>query len=98
MKIYLIALTLVLSVSAMASEVLPFEAICDDTDTIFKKLLSKYEEKPIVIGISADRIGSTMTLWANSKTQSWTIVATKGELSCVIGTGSKVTLILGESI
>jgi glutaredoxin-like protein NrdH len=47
-----------------------------------------YKEAPIVVGKADDIAGSTMTLWVNPLNDNWTIVATKKDLSCVIGTGT----------
>ena len=41
------------------------------------------------MGKANDVAKSTMTLWVNPIEDNWTIIATKGELSCVIGTGTQ---------
>jgi hypothetical protein len=99
MKPILLSLLLLPIIAFADAEVLPFQAVCDDTDNIIETLSKKYSEKPIVIGSAEDQAKSTMTLWVNNKTHTWTILATKGNISCVIGTGGNVTLItLGRTI
>jgi len=67
------------------------ETQCFDTVKLFATLKDKYKENPIVAGISSDEDKSTMTLWVNSSTSAWTIVATSKEISCIIGTGNDLT-------
>jgi hypothetical protein len=53
-----------------------------------KILREDYKEYPIAMGITNDRANSTMSIWVSPRDKSWTIVATKKEISCVIGTGT----------
>lgn len=76
-----------------AGEFIPREMFCDDTKTITQELKDKYNEIPVVIGKTDDIAGSLMTLWTNPVSESWTIVATSGDYSCIIGTGEKLTVI-----
>lgn len=69
--------------------VLPFEAVCDDTKIIVEKL-QMMKETPITIGQTSDQAGTTMVLWMNPSSKSWTITATKKEITCVIGTGENL--------
>lgn len=68
---------------------LPFEAICDDTKIIVGKLQS-LNETPITTGQTNDQAGTTMVLWMNMSNKSWTITATKKEITCIIGTGENL--------
>ena len=76
-----------------AGELATREMYCDDTKTITKDLRDKYNEIPVVIGKVDDVAGSLMTLWTNPNNESWTIVATKDDYSCIIGSGTKLTVI-----
>lgn len=69
------------------------EMVCDDTKEVAATLKEIFEESPILFGKTADQIGSTMSIWINSAEGSWTIVATKGDLSCVIGYGTNLKVI-----
>ncbi len=71
-------------------EVIETQAFCDATEKIVKDLTSKYGETPILIGSSGDVAKSTMTVWTNPKTKSWSIVATSKDVSCIIGVGDRL--------
>ena len=64
-----------------------FQAPCFDTNELFAELKSKYKETPIILGNVSDLAKSTMTLWINPVEETWTIISTKKDTSCVIGTG-----------
>lgn len=72
---------------------LTFEAVCDETKVLVKKLVSQYKEIPLITGDTGDEAGSTMSLWVNTENNSWTILATKENLSCVIGYGENFKVI-----
>jgi hypothetical protein len=72
----------------VSEEIVNFEAPCYNTKVLLDALKNNYKETPIVVGKANDIAGSTMTLWVNPLNDSWTIVATKKDLSCVIGTGT----------
>jgi len=88
-----ILLLLTLTISAHAGEVLTNEMSCEKTETVFKALQKEYGEIPVVLGKSDDIAESTMSLWTNPDNNSWTIVATKDEISCVVGSGTKLKLV-----
>ena len=69
------------------------ELPCYNTQELFKNLREKYKELPILTGKTDDDAGSTMSVWMNGIDKDWTIIATKDELSCVIGTGTDLKLI-----
>jgi hypothetical protein len=72
----------------ISEEIVNFEAPCYNTKILLNTLKNHYKEAPIVVGKANDIAESTMTLWVNPLNDSWTIVATKKDLSCVIGTGT----------
>lgn len=74
-------------------EVVSYEAACYDTETLFTGLKITHKETPIIVGNADDVAGSTMSLWLQATKNNWTIVATKGNLSCVIGSGTGFTLL-----
>jgi len=69
-------------------EIVTYEAMCYDTEALFNGLKETHKEQPILAGKADDVVGSTMTLWIQPGAKYWTIVATKGDLSCVIGSGT----------
>lgn len=93
MKLTYLLLFFLLPNLSIATEIVPTQMQCDTTKKITNSLLSVYKENPIIIGVASDGASSIMTLWVNTSTKSWTILATKGDVSCVIGHGSELKLI-----
>ena len=74
--------------SVMSEEIVNIQIPCYNTKVLYNTLTKNYKESPILIGKADDVAKSTMTLWVNPIDDNWTIVATKGDLSCVVGTGT----------
>ena len=70
-----------------------FEAPCFDTNELFAELKRKYKETPIMLGNVSDQARSTMSLWINPIEETWTIISTKKDTSCVIGSGIDFKLV-----
>ena len=66
---------------------------CYNTTDLFKSLRENFKEVPLLTGKTDDEAKSTMSIWMNPIDNDWTIIATKKELSCVIGTGTNMKLI-----
>ena len=66
---------------------------CYNTTELFKSLRENFKEVPLLTGKTDDEAKSTMSIWMNPIDNDWTIIATKKELSCVIGTGTNMKLI-----
>lgn len=66
---------------------------CYDTDKLFKELRTEYQEMPLIMGEASDVAESTMSVWVSKNGQTWTIVATKGKLSCIVGAGKNLRII-----
>ena len=66
---------------------------CYDTDVLFKTLKETYYEYPVALGMTNDKAKSTTTIWVSPRNKSWTIVATKQSISCIIGAGTEFELI-----
>lgn len=93
MKKFLLLLLFVSGhVSSKEAETLTFTALCDNTDKLVSKI-KEYKETPMIIGKAFDRANSTMTLWVNTKTGSWTLLSTKEKLSCIIGIGDNINVL-----
>jgi len=69
-------------------EVVTARLECYNTMKIFTELQKVYKEMPVILGKTSDEAGSTMTLWISPKEKTWTIVATKDKLSCIVGAGT----------
>ena len=74
-------------------EVINTQAFCDTTEKIVKELTGKYGETPILIGKADDVAKSTMTMWMNPNTKTWSIVASNKDTSCIIGVGDKLKIV-----
>ena len=83
----LLSLTLLTAQAKSSEEVVTTEITCYDTDTLFKTLKETYYEYPIAMGITNDKAKSTTSVWVSPTNKSWTIVATKQSISCIIGAG-----------
>lgn len=88
----LLALCLTLN-TAFAGEVVQRDMFCADTKLIVKDLREKYNEIPVVTGKVDDEAQSIMTIWMNPVEETWTIVATNKDYSCIIGVGQKLKVI-----
>ena len=97
MRKLLIGIAFLLPLSSFAElrlkEYQQMDLICFDTNTLFKELRTNYEEVPFFYGETDDNIGSTMSFWLNKGGETWTIVVTKKELSCVIAMGKNLKLV-----
>jgi hypothetical protein len=65
---------------------------CYNTVKVFNELQKTYKEAPMILGKTSDEAKSTMTLWINATTKTWTIVATKDAFSCIVGAGTDIEL------
>ena len=69
------------------------ELPCYNTQELFKSLRENHKELPLLTGKTDDEANSTMSIWLNPFENDWTIVATKKDLSCVVGTGTDMKII-----
>ena len=82
-----------LTLNAFAGEVITRDMFCADTKLIVKDLKEKYKEIPVITGKADDEAQSLMTIWMNPVEETWTIVATNKDYSCIIGVGQKLKVI-----
>lgn len=82
-----------IALTSSAGEVLTNEMMCEKTTIVFASLKKEHGEIPVVLGKSDDIAKSMMSLWTNPETDSWTIVATKDEVSCIVGSGQKLKVV-----
>ena len=83
-----LSLTLLTAQAKSPEEVVTTDISCYNTDELMKFLREDYKEYPIAMGLTNDRANSTMSIWVSPRDKSWTILATKQQISCVIGTGT----------
>lgn len=89
----LLVLPLTNAQSQKLEDTVKTEFPCYNTTELFKSLREQFKELPLLTGKADDDANSTMSLWMNPIDNDWTIIATKKELSCVIGTGTDMKLI-----
>ena len=66
---------------------------CYNTTEIFKSLREKYKELPLMTCKVDDEANSIVTIWMNPVDNNWTILATKKDISCVIGMGTNMKIV-----
>ena len=94
---YLLIITLLLlpikSYSQQIEESITADMPCYNTKEIFKSLREKYKELPFMTGQVADEASSIVSIWLNPVDNNWTILATKKDLTCVVGMGTDMKII-----
>ena len=93
LTILLLSLTLLTAQAKSSEEFVTTEITCYDTDVLFTTLKETYYEYPVALGMTNDKAKSTTTIWVSPRNKSWTIVATKQSISCIIGAGTEFELI-----
>jgi hypothetical protein len=66
---------------------------CYNTKEIFKSIREKYKELPFITGQASDEANSIVSIWLNPVDNNWTILATKKDLTCVVGVGTDMKII-----
>jgi len=85
-----------LSTSSYSQEIeesISIDLPCYNTKEIFKSLREKYKEFPVMSGKASDEANSVVSIWMNPIDNNWTIVATKNDLSCVVGMGTDIKIL-----
>ena len=91
-----VIISLVLSTNSHSQPVeesISIDLPCYNTKEIFKSLREKYKELPFITGQASDEANSLVSIWINSVDKNWTIVATKNDLSCVVGMGTDIKVL-----
>jgi len=79
--------------SQPVEESISIDLPCYNTQEIFKSLREKYKEFPVMSGKASDEANSVVSIWMNPIDNNWTIVATKNDLSCVVGMGTDIKIL-----
>ena len=94
---YLLIITLLVlpikSYSQQIEESITADMPCYNTKEIFKSIREKYKELPFMTGQVADEASSIVSIWLNPVDNNWTILATKKDLTCVVGMGTDMKII-----
>ena len=92
----LVIISLVLSANSHSQPVeesISIDLPCYNTKEIFKSLREKYRELPLMTGSASDEANSVVSLWLNPVDNNWTILATKKDLTCVVGMGTDMKIL-----
>jgi hypothetical protein len=90
---------MIVSAETKVQDKIDVTMFCYDTDRLFKLLNSDYKELPLFMGNADDIAESTMSLWVSKNGNSWTIVSTKNDTSCVVGSGKNLQVVRsGKSV
>jgi len=94
-KLFLLFLVIGMSASRAQDQVGSIEPTlpCFDTKTLFDSMSKTYNETPIITGRATDQAKSIMSLWIHPVENTWTLVSTKENFSCVIGVGTDFKLV-----
>ena len=92
----LLTMALISSVSSFAAEQRKFTVVCDRTEEIIATLRDKHQEIPILAGRNFNSVRSTISVWGNPEKETFTILDSHDGMSCVIGVGDNVTILLTE--
>lgn len=76
-----------------ATEKFDVTMYCYDTDKLFAELKKEFDERPFLLGQTNDVASSTMSFWMSKKGDTWTIVASTRDISCIVGTGLNLILL-----
>ncbi len=69
------------------------ELPCYDTEEIFKSLKDKFKEFPFMTGRAGDFANSIVSIWMNPVDGTWTIIATKKDITCIVGMGTDMKIV-----
>jgi hypothetical protein len=75
-----------------AQEQQQFKIPCGDTKTMFSQLRTEHGEEPFIYGKEFVYPTDAMSIWVNPKNLSWSILLTRGNKTCLIGTGTNFTI------
>ena len=81
------------SYSQEIEESISIDLPCYNTKEIFKSIREKYKELPFMTGQASDEANSIVSIWINPVDNNWTILATKKDLTCVVGMGTDMKII-----
>jgi hypothetical protein len=99
-KLTLLLLLTFYSTNSLSEEYRSFRVVCDKTETIVASLKEKYQELPIIAGMRLGNSRSTISVWGNPATQTFTVLDSLGDMSCVLAVGDNISVLLpqGEEI
>jgi hypothetical protein len=95
-KLTLLLLLTFYSYNSSAEEYRSFRVVCDKTESIIASLKEKYKEIPIIAGSRLGSSKSTISVWGNPETETFTVLDSLGDMSCVLAVGNNISILLGQ--
>lgn len=77
--------------SAQTEKTIPLE--CDSTEKIMTALRDQFKEIPLMVGKSLTKQSYT-SIWGNPQTKSYTVITTKGDVTCVLDVGDNLEVVI----
>lgn len=100
MRLILPILAAFLMTSSVAKEPGVFTAqgnmTCDKNGSIIKVITAEYGERPFAFGTGPD--DSKMILAVNQETKTWTVLAIKDNITCVLALGTDLSTYGGKPV
>jgi len=70
------------------------QVVCDKTSTILNSLQNSFKEIGIISGKGVGPTPHTLSVWGNPETNTFTILDTHGDTTCVLGVGEEIQILL----
>lgn len=91
----LLAAAITLTITASAAQekgtfTVSGDMTCDNNGIIVETIIKEYKEKPFMFGLVPG--GINVVLVINEKTKTWTILAIKDKMTCILAVGTDLTI------
>lgn len=92
--VFLFCLTSTIANAAEESFELKKVVACTDTATLLSSISnSKWKERPMWVGKASE---SSVSLFVNNETKSWTIIQFNNEIGCILEVGTNSQVFFGD--
>lgn len=97
-KIYLlIGLLLTIPVQNIAAEERVLKTTCDKTSVVIDALTNRFKEITILAGTGiGPQAGHIISVWGNPQNESFTIIDSFNDISCILSVGNHIQILLQE--
>jgi hypothetical protein len=68
---------------------------CDSTEKVMTALRDQFKEIPIMVGKSVIKQSYT-SIWGNPDTKTFSVVTTKGDITCVLDVGTDLEVVINS--
>ena len=66
---------------------------CDSTEKVMTALKNQFKEIPLMVGKSVIKQSYT-SIWGNPDTKTFSVVTTKGDITCVLDVGTDLEVVI----